>query len=80
MIVSEWYHIPTPLSLGVIAAVLAVSIWLSIRKDDRERDRLAAAGATPGSNGQATDGNGVGTSGSPDGPATPAEVRGQAEE
>ena len=29
MIVSEWYHIPTALSLGVIAAVLAVSIGAS---------------------------------------------------
>ncbi|HKY65910.1 MAG TPA: TerC family protein [Acidimicrobiales bacterium] len=36
MIIAEWYHIPTWLSLGVIAVVLAVSIWLSIRKDDRE--------------------------------------------
>ncbi|HKE72239.1 MAG TPA: TerC family protein [Acidimicrobiales bacterium] len=36
MIVSEWYHIPTPLSLGVIALVLTVAILLSIRKDRRE--------------------------------------------
>ena len=32
MIVSEWYHIDTFISLGVIALVLTVSIWLSIRK------------------------------------------------
>ena len=38
MIVAEWYHIPTALSLGVIAAVLAVAIWLSIRKDARDDD------------------------------------------
>ena len=36
MIVAEWYHIPTPLSLGVIALVLTVAIWLSIRKDARQ--------------------------------------------
>ena len=36
MIIAEWYHIPTPLSLGVIAVVLGVAIWLSIRKDARE--------------------------------------------
>ena len=32
MIVAEWYHIPTALSLGVIALVRG-AIWLSIRKD-----------------------------------------------
>ncbi len=31
MIVSEWYHIPTPLSLGVIALVLAVAIVASLK-------------------------------------------------
>ena len=36
MIIAEWYHIPTWASLGVIAMVLGVSIWLSIRKDARE--------------------------------------------
>jgi tellurite resistance protein TerC len=45
MIISEWYHIPTPLSLGVIAAVLAGAIVLSIRKDRRE---AVAAGTGPG--------------------------------
>jgi tellurite resistance protein TerC len=45
MIVSEWYHIPTVASLGVIALVLAVSIWLSVRKDAREE---AAATVGPG--------------------------------
>jgi hypothetical protein len=37
MIISNWYHIPTPLSLGVIALVLTVAILLSIRKDRREQ-------------------------------------------
>jgi tellurite resistance protein TerC len=49
MIISEWYHIPTPLSLGVIAAVLAGAILLSIRKDRRE---AVAAGTGPGSRGE----------------------------
>jgi tellurite resistance protein TerC len=47
MILAEWYHIPTPLSLAVIAGVLAGAIWLSIRKDAREKAALAAAGGAP---------------------------------
>jgi len=31
MIIADWYHIPTALSLGVIAAILGVSIFLSLR-------------------------------------------------
>ena len=41
MIVAEWYHIPTALSLGVIALVRASPSWLSIRKDARARSRPA---------------------------------------
>ncbi len=33
MILSNWYHIPTPLSLGFIALVLVVSIVASVRRD-----------------------------------------------
>ena len=36
MIVAEWYHIDTFVSLGVIGAVLGVSIWLSMRMTARE--------------------------------------------
>ncbi|MDQ4090392.1 MAG: TerC family protein [Actinomycetota bacterium] len=36
MLVVEWYHFPTAVSLGVIAGVLAVTIWLSLRADKRE--------------------------------------------
>jgi tellurite resistance protein TerC len=43
MIVAEWYHIPTAFSLGVIAVVLGVAIWLSIRKDAREHEKLEVA-------------------------------------
>ena len=35
MIVSEWYHIPTLVSLGVIAVVLAVTVAASLRAADR---------------------------------------------
>ena len=41
MILSEWYHIPTPVSLGVIAFVLTVAIVASIklnRPDDHGPD------------------------------------------
>ena len=48
MIIAEWYHIPTFVSLGVIALVLAVSIWLSIRKEAGE-ELAAAQRAAPGS-------------------------------
>ncbi|HEX5366852.1 MAG TPA: TerC family protein [Acidimicrobiales bacterium] len=43
MLISEWYHIPTFVSLGVIAVVLTTAILLSIRKDNREVARRAAA-------------------------------------
>jgi tellurite resistance protein TerC len=58
MIIAEWYHIPTPLSLGVIAVVLAAAIVLSIRKDARDDAALAAQSAAgDGSgNGAAVDG------------------------
>jgi len=36
MLVIEWYHFPTGLSLGVIASVLAVTIWLSLRAEKRD--------------------------------------------
>jgi tellurite resistance protein TerC len=35
MIIAEWYHIPTAVSLGVIAVVLTVSIVVSIRKAEQ---------------------------------------------
>ena len=37
MLVVEWYHLPTWLSLGVIATVLTVTIWASLRAESRER-------------------------------------------
>jgi tellurite resistance protein TerC len=35
MIVSEWYHIPTFVSLVVIAVVLAITVWASLRASKR---------------------------------------------
>jgi tellurite resistance protein TerC len=32
MIVSEWFHVPTLLSLGVIGLVLVVTVWASLRR------------------------------------------------
>ncbi|HKA84158.1 MAG TPA: TerC family protein [Acidimicrobiales bacterium] len=46
MIIAEWYHIETFVSLGVIALVLAVSIWLSMRREAREDAARARAVAT----------------------------------
>jgi len=36
MIISEWYHLPTLLSLGVIAVVLTITVVASLRADARE--------------------------------------------
>ena len=33
MIASHWFHIPTPISLGVIAGVLTIAIFASIKFD-----------------------------------------------
>lgn len=38
MIIAEWYHIPTAISLGVIGAILAVSIFLSFRYGTTDGD------------------------------------------
>jgi tellurite resistance protein TerC len=37
MLIVEWYHVPTGLSLGVIAIVLAVTVGASLRAESRER-------------------------------------------
>ncbi len=47
MIISNWYHIPTPLSLGFIALVLVVSIVASIRRDDGGGDGVGVAVPQP---------------------------------
>jgi tellurite resistance protein TerC len=64
MIIAEWYHIETFVSLGVIALVLAVSIWLSMRREAREdaaqaRSVAAGSGAGHQADGHQADGRGV---------------------
>lgn len=39
MILIKWYHVPTPISLGVIGLILAVSIGASIIVDRRKNDQ-----------------------------------------
>lgn len=41
MVLSEWYHIPTGISLGIIAFVLAIAVLISLWKTWRE-EQLAA--------------------------------------
>ncbi len=44
MLLSGWFHIPTPLSLAVIVAALATAIVASVIKARREEAELAAGG------------------------------------
>jgi tellurite resistance protein TerC len=37
MLIVEWYHLPTWLSLSVIAVVLAVTVWASLRAESRDQ-------------------------------------------
>jgi tellurite resistance protein TerC len=46
MILSNWYHIPTVISLGVIAVVLTVAIVASLRRDRNGRDGGDGIGAS----------------------------------
>ena len=49
MLIVEWYHFPTWVSLAVITVVLAVTVWVSIKKTaPEERDaRVEASHHTP---------------------------------
>ncbi|MBM3657997.1 MAG: TerC family protein [Actinobacteria bacterium] len=42
MLISEWYHMPTFISLAVIAVVLAITVIVSLRADAREHSGDAA--------------------------------------
>lgn len=42
MLIAEFYHMPTWISLSVIALVLAVTIWASLRAERAEEDRTGA--------------------------------------
>ncbi|MCB0993552.1 MAG: TerC family protein [Acidimicrobiales bacterium] len=45
MIVSHWYHIPTLISLGVIAGVLTITVVVSLRST-RQAEELASTGGS----------------------------------
>lgn len=46
MLIAEWYHIPTFVSLGVIVVVLSLTIWLSLRASARKEAESEAELAT----------------------------------
>jgi tellurite resistance protein TerC len=47
MIASHWYHVPTPVSLAVIALVLVVSILASMGRSRQEDDTIEVEAAEP---------------------------------
>jgi TerC family integral membrane protein len=73
MIIAEWYHIPTFASLGVIALVLAVSIYVSIKRTEPKHEESAVpVGAGAGVAGPASaNGESALEEGGGDGPADP---------
>jgi tellurite resistance protein TerC len=44
MIIVEWYHFPTWVSLGVITGLLTLTVWLSLRAEKRELADQPSAG------------------------------------
>ncbi|HUF84219.1 MAG TPA: TerC family protein [Acidimicrobiia bacterium] len=48
MLIAELYHLPTWLSLGVIALALTVAVLASLRAEARESEAAAAGGDDPG--------------------------------
>jgi tellurite resistance protein TerC len=77
MIIAEWYHLDTVVSLAVIAVVLATSIWLSMKRAPAEPAEPAGVGAGTGGGGDATNGSGSGPgSGRGTGPGTGAGTNG----
>lgn len=71
MIIAEWYHLDTVISLAVIALVLATSIWLSMKRAPAEP---AGVGATNGSGSGPDTGPGTGTNGSASASGDPADT------
>jgi tellurite resistance protein TerC len=70
MIIAEWYHIDTFISLGFIALVLTISIWLSMRKNALDELAQARRAEPASGEGRRTEGNGADRLGaSPDAPA-----------
>jgi tellurite resistance protein TerC len=48
MLIAEWYHIPTFISLGVIATVLAITVFASLRAAKKEEQAATAGHGPPG--------------------------------
>jgi TerC family integral membrane protein len=46
MIIVEWYHFPTWISLVVITGLLSVTVWLSLRAEKRELATHSAGGGS----------------------------------
>lgn len=38
MLISPWYHIPSPISLGIVASILIISVVISIMFPDKEEE------------------------------------------
>jgi tellurite resistance protein TerC len=72
MIIAEWYHIDTFVSLGIIALILTVSIWLSMRQDAREEAARAHAVGSGSGDGHRSERHGADDRGT--GPESPAEA------
>ena len=72
MIIAEWYHIDTFVSLGFIALVLTISIWLSMRKQALEEVAAARRG------GPESDGDSGPDSTRADGPVVPPDTPAEA--
>jgi tellurite resistance protein TerC len=52
MLVSEWYHVPVPVSLGVVLGILALSVLASIVLRPRREGEEVAAGHHGGAHGE----------------------------
>jgi len=41
MIISPWYHIPSPVSLGIVGGILVLSVLVSIMFPDKEKEEIS---------------------------------------
>ncbi len=55
MLIVELYHVPTWVSLAVIAVVLTVTVWASLRAEKRDEAAAAATATGPGGAGGGSD-------------------------
>jgi tellurite resistance protein TerC len=73
MLIAEWYHIPTFISLGVIATVLAITVYASLRAAKKEEEAAEAAGHGPPGDGTAPAASSAPDAGSRDAGSTTGE-------